>query len=403
MRAGLEIARFFNVKVREGARGRKNLIPDAAKWRSSNPGSLAVIHSSSAGEFEASLPLIRALKKRGMLTTATLYSPSGYKIARKNSEPDVVLYLPFDSRRAIKAFLKALHPDLFIFCKHDIWPNVMWECEAQGIITAVVNANLHQRSFRLNPLLIGFNRHIFKKFNTIFTVSQEHAERLDRILGFSGKVQIPGDTRFDRVVARAVDAEIELPDAFRGNPVFIGGSVWDTEMFVLDSFLEIRRKNPQWRLIWVPHEPSERVIERVESALAEAGMSCIRFSEFAVNRDAQALIVDKVGVLSPLYRFADIAYVGGGFGKGVHSVIEPAVFSIPVIFGPNHYVSAEAGELLKRGGGFTVNNRDDCFSLLNNLISDDKMRLQAGHTAGAMVKEKSGVAEIIADKLMELM
>ena len=403
MRAGLEIARPFNIKVREGARGRKNLEKTAAEWRAANQGRLAVIHSASAGEFEAAIPLITALKKKGMIVAATIYSPSGFKLALNNPEPDFVLYLPFDSKKSIRRFLQALKPDIFIFCKHDIWPNVVWECESNGIPTALVNANLHPNSFRLKPFLLSFNRRLFRSFSAIFTVSQDHARRLERIIGLKDIVEVVGDTRFDRVVSRALESEIKLPPSFEAEPVFIAGSVWETEKFTLETFLELHSQYPNWRLIWVPHEPHDRNIEKAQAAIEQAGISAGRFTNLDKKGDPQALLVDKVGVLPPLYRFADIAYVGGGFGKGVHSVIEPAVFSIPVIFGPHHFVSAEASELIKRGAGFAVQGRKDFYPLLNKLMKDETERRRIGNIAGNMVKEKCGVADNIADKLMDLL
>jgi 3-deoxy-D-manno-octulosonic-acid transferase len=387
--------------VKEGARGRKNLTSKARIWRETHPGKLAVLHSASAGEFEAAVPLIKQLKQKGFLTLATLFSPSGYRIAEKNPEPDYTLYFPFDTKRKDKAFLKALKPSVFIFCKHDIWPNMVWECSKRGIPLLMVNTNMHPKSLRLNPLFIRYSQFIFRRFKIIFTVSEAHAERIKRILAGMGEVVIAGDTRFDRVVSRALGTELDLPQGFRNYPVFIAGSVWPAEKFVLEAFMEIRRTNPQWRLIWVPHEPNEGCLKKTASALEKEGLSHLRFSAIKENaaQDSEALLVDEVGVLPPLYRFADIAYVGGGFGKGVHSVIEPAAFGIPVIFGPHHYVSAEAEDLLRRGGGFSIKGKDDLIILLERLMTEKQLREKSGSIAGEMVKEKIGAAEVIAEKI----
>lgn len=399
---GFAAARPFCRKARLGWSGRKRLVSNAKEWRSAHQGRLAIIHGASAGEFEAALPLIKAFKSKGIIAVATLFSPSGYKIASGNPLPDYISYLPFDTIRGVRAFLKAMNPDVFVFCKHDIWPNVVWECERRGIPTALVNGNLHAKSFRLNPKALNFNREVFRSLTAVWAVSENHAQRIKRIMGDGGRVEVSGDTRFDRVVSRALDSGLELPASFTGVPAFICGSVWPKENFTLESFIEIHREHPEWKLIWAPHEPNDSFIASAEKSLDQAGISHIRFSQLKSGSDAAALIVDQVGKLASLYRFAEIAYVGGGFGKGVHSVIEPAVFSLPVIFGPNFHVSAEANELINRGGGLSVKGRDDFHHLLKSLIEDEERRTRCGEIAGNFVEEKAGVAEFLANEIMDL-
>jgi len=396
------MARLFHRKVRAGAAGRRHLSRRAGDWRKAHPGKLAVVHSASAGEFEAALPIIQELKSRGILTAATLFSPSGYYIAQKYDIPDGIFYLPFDSIRAVRSFLQNIHPDVLVFCKHDIWPNAVWISYDLNIPLVLANANLHEKSFRLHPLLIGFNRRVLDKFTAIFTVSVSHAERLKKIAGNSHKIAVVGDSRFDRVVQRARSAEHNLPAEFIQTPIFICGSVWPSEFFILEAFCELKRQFRDWRVIWVPHEPEEEELKAAEIYLDSQSMTHIRFSELAGYKAEEAILVDKVGVLPPLYRAAKIAYVGGGFKKGVHSVIEPSAFALPVIFGPKHYVSAEAQDLLKREGGFSIQGKADFLTLLKNLMEDESRRIECGTIAGDLVKEKAGVAGIIADKIEEL-
>ena len=402
MRGVLELVRPFHRKVKSGAAGRQGLTDSVTAWRNENPGPLAVIHSASAGEFEAAIPIFEELQKRNIKILATLYSPSGYNLAVKNPLPDGVFYLPFDSRKMVKSFLQAVCPDVFVFCKHDIWPNVVWICGELKIPLIIANTNLHRKSSRLNPLLIHFNRGIFNRFDTIFTVSKNHARRIEKIAGRPDNIMAVGDSRFDRVISRLKKAETELPETFAKSPALICGSVWPAENFVLESYLELHRNYPEWKLIWVPHEPHEEYISCTEEKLDSAGLSSLRFSGLKDYRDQEVLIIDRVGVLPPLYKYADIAYVGGGFGKGVHSVIEPAAFSIPVIFGPNSHVSAEAGELLRRKGGFSVNGKEDFRPLLEELMMNEDKRGEAGNIAGQFVAEKTGAAEIIAEKIAEM-
>ncbi len=397
------LAQPFNRKARQGWQGRKKLLSDVSKWREKHPGPLTVIHCASAGEFEAALPLIKAFQEKGLLAAATFFSPSGYKIALKNSAPNLISYLPFDTNHAVKGFLESLRPDLFVFCKHDVWPNIVWACRRRNIPTALVNGNMHERSVRLHPLLRSFFRDVYRSMTAIFAVSESHARRFELILGSESRVEAPGDTRFDRVVERTLKKRVELPRGFADNPVFICGSVWPEEDFTLQVFLEICKSHSDWRLIWVPHEPAQGFLCRVEKALEHAGISHIRFSQIKPESEARALLVDKVGALAALYRYTDIAYVGGGFGRGVHSVIEPAVFSIPVIFGPHYHVSAEAGELVERGGGFTVKGLDQFKPLLQRFIEDEPYRKTCGKVAGELVKEKAGVADYLAHKTIELM
>ena len=385
-----------------GAVGRKNLVRTAALWRKSHSGRLVIIHSASAGEFEATIPLIDELKKQNILTVATIFSPSGFKIASQSNSPDFVCYLPFDKRQEVREFLSALNPDVFIFCKHDIWPNVVWECKKMNIPIVLLNANLHSKSLRVNPLAVGFNRYLFSQMEGIWTVSDEHFNRLGKILGKTDSLKTLGDTRFDRVVQRALEGAQTLPDIFTVHPVFIAGSVWEQEKFILDSFIEIWYDNPDWKLIWVPHEPQSAEIKSVEKKLKHAGISSIRFSEASDESEYNALIVDKVGILPSLYRYSQIAYVGGGFGKGVHSVIEPAVFSIPVMFGPAYHVSAEAKELISCNGGYSVKGKHDFGALLRLFIENESERTEAGENAGKLVRSKVGCAEIEAKMITDI-
>lgn len=402
METGLILALPFKKKVSEGAKGRKLVLKSAAAWRSENPGRLVVIHSSSAGEYEASIPLIEALRKRGILIVATLFSPSGFANAVKTSIPDYITYLPFDSKSSVNKFINILEPDAFIFCKHDIWPNIVWVCADKNIPVILTNANMHSHSSRLKPWTLGFNRYLFGHFTAIWTVAEEHADRIARICGSKEKITIMGDTRFDRVVGRTKETDFKLPGKLEESPVIIAGSVWQAELFTLDVFFETRKRFPGWKLIWVPHEPEEIHLKSVEARCNEVGISHVRLSAPEKIEDAEVIIIDRIGILSSLYKYADIAYVGGGFGKGVHSVIEPAVFSIPVIFGPRYHVSAEAGDLLENGGGFTVKDGKEFEQLFVSMVEDENRRKSSGQHAGEYVRSKTGVAETEADMILDL-
>jgi 3-deoxy-D-manno-octulosonic-acid transferase len=402
METGLVLALPFKRKVSEGAKGRKQVLKVVKIWRSNNPGKVVVVHSASAGEYEAAIPLIKALKKRGILTLATLFSPSGYANAAKTSIPDFMTYLPFDSKSSVKKFIDIIEPSAFIFCKHDIWPNIVWTCSDKNIPVILTNANLHSHSSRLKPWALGFNRYLFRQFTAIWTVAEKHAERIARIIGSKDKISIMGDTRFDRVVERARESYFKLPGNFEDSPVLIAGSVWHSEFFTLDVFIETRKNIPGWKLIWVPHEPDEMHLKSVESKCDEHNIRHTRLSAENQLEDSEVIIIDRTGILPALYRYADIAYVGGGFGKGVHSVIEPAVFSIPVIFGPKYHVSAEAGDLLTNGGGFTVKDKKEFEYIYFSFVEDESKRKASGQLAGKYVHSKKGVAEKEAQMVLEL-
>ena len=402
MEGTLLFAGMFNRKIRTGIRGRRGILKEMSEWRKEHPGTLAVVHSASAGEYEAGIPLIRNLQKRGIKVVATLFSPSGYSPAKKSNIADFTMFLPFDSLLNTRRFLKILQPDLFVFCKHDIWPGYVWECNRRKIPVCLVNANMHRKSFRLHPLGIRFNRNLFRRFSGIWAVNPEHARRIEKILGAGYKVESPGDTRFDRVVERAKSKDVDIPSGFRKAPVFIGGSVWQADEFILKAFIELQAKHPDWKLIWTPHEPTEANLSRAEALLDKNFISHIRYSARKNCPDCNALLIDEMGILAGLYRYTDIAYIGGGFGKGVHSVIEPAAFGIPVIFGPAHHVSAESFDLLDYGGGFMVEGADDALPLLDKLISDDRFRKEKGTASLKLVKAKAGVANYLADELTKL-
>lgn len=399
MQIGFRLAGCFHRKVREGLRGRSRVLPEIRRWRENHKGGLIIIHSASAGEFEASVPLIEQLKNRGILTVSTVFSPSGYHRAVKTAVSDLILYLPADSRKEINRFYDILLPDLLAISKHDFWPNLIWEAERRKIPTLLINGNLPEKSSRMNGILQGFYRVTLSSLTHIYAVNRSHAERFKKLLPASRNISSFGDTRFDRVVSIAKNSEIPLPLQFRQGPVFIAGSVWLQELFVLEVFLDFKREHPEWKLIWVPHEPSENHIETVSLKLHTAGFPPVKFSEIEPDSDNEVLIMDKVGFLPPLYRYAELAFVGGGFGKGVHSVIEPAAFGIPVFFGPNYQVSAEASALVECGGGYGVKNRREFEEVFNRHALVQKTRKEAGRKALQLVNQRTGVTELLMNEI----
>ncbi|MFH1862316.1 MAG: glycosyltransferase N-terminal domain-containing protein [bacterium] len=406
---GLQIARFFNSKIREGIVGRRGLFRDLAdvKRKLSPNQRLIVIHCASAGEFEAARPIITAIHKRfpNCKVHVTCYSPSGYDPIQHASEVDSYSYLPFDSLISAHRFFRILDPDAFLIVKHDVWPNMVWAASRRKIPVLWINANLHERTKRLYVISRGFNKSFLSCLEAVLTIGEDHAIRLSRLVS-PMMIEVIGDSRFDRTLQRWQDAEKTvkklLPlDALRNRKCIVGGSTWGPDQrLLIPTYASLKREHPELFLVLVPHEPHEHFLDDTDFYIRGYGLKPVLYSQ--LNGDlsnADVLIVDKVGVLASLYRIAWIAYVGGAFGDGVHSVLEPAVFGVPLFFGEKYYMSHEAQLLVQRQGAFPVDSPAILERHLRTFLEDENAWRTAAQIAGDFVKAGSGASERIVDHL----
>jgi 3-deoxy-D-manno-octulosonic-acid transferase len=392
----LQLAGVLQSKVRRGIRGRRNLFPALEEqMRHVRAGKKVWFHSSSLGEFEQAKPIIAALKERhaSIRIIVTFFSPSGYEHSRKYQLADVITYLPFDTQRGAQRFLDLVRPDVAVMVRYDVWPNHIWELARRNIPILLANATMRRQSKRRFPAIRTFHHHVYNCLNDILTVSGSDSEAFALFALKHPKVEAIGDTRYDQVLERSKEARKRhiMPQRIaEGKLVFVVGSSWpEDEAVIIPAFLELRRSIPNLLMIIVPHEPTIEHIENLEAELVGRASS-IRFSALNEYRDETVIIVDSVGVLLILYGYAHIAYVGGSFRKGIHNVLEAAVFGIPVVFGPRHRNSQEPLMLVERGGGFIVNDTEELYRTLRNLLEDTLARTTAGGRAKGFVEANVG-------------
>ncbi len=394
------IAAGLKRKVRRGIRGRKDLFPQLALHVADLPaGSKRVwFHSSSLGEFEQAKPIIAQLKSRHpeISIIVSFFSPSGYDHSKNFKLADVHTYIPFDSYGAAHRFIACMKPDVAIMVRYDIWPNHVWALHKAGIATYLANATMKESSLRSVPLAKSFHRAIYDTFHSILTVSEADAAAF-RNFNLKHPSVVPiGDTRYDQVLQRSAEARLRhiLPQQLQaGKKVFVVGSSWDSDEGILIPVLaKLAAQNFNLLTILVPHEPTLENLEQIERALY-GKLPFIRFSDLHDYADEKVIIIDSVGILTALYQYADVAFVGGSFKQGIHNVLEAAVYGVPVLMGPVHTNSQEAIALAGEGAAFAAHTEAELFEHLQILLSDDTLRHNSGAKAKAFVERNTGATE----------
>jgi 3-deoxy-D-manno-octulosonic-acid transferase len=374
----------FHQKARLWTNGRRNLV-SAVKQHLSGSEKVIWIHAASLGEFEQGRPLIEAIKagnpeKKILLT---FYSPSGFEVRKNFPLADLVCYLPLDTRRAMSRFVDAVNPEAVFVIKYEFWFNLFAVLRKRNIplfmVSVIFRADQHFFQWWGRWFLNGLRP------VTWFFAQDQQSKSLLEANGFSN-VSVSGDTRFDRVLRIAHEASsLSLPESFSdGSKVVVAGSTWPPDEAILVRGIE---EFPHVKWIIVPHEVTEDHIDALMKLLPAGS---VRWSQIAGSTDGNVIVVDTIGILSSLYRVATLAYIGGGFGKGIHNLLEAAVYHCPVIFGPNHTIFREAHELIATGGGFAISNSAGFLEVFKRLITDEATRERAAAAAGAYVEGGAG-------------
>jgi 3-deoxy-D-manno-octulosonic-acid transferase len=401
----LRIASLFNRKIRRGLSGREHLFEQLERSSLELKASRRIwFHSSSMGEFEQAKPIIAALREKytDLDIVVSFFSPSGYDHSKSYKLADLITYIPFDTVANARRFLDLIRPTIAVMVRYDIWPNHVWELHKRNIPTFIANATLRRNSVRLKFPFKSFHEELYQQLTAILTVSKMDEDSFGQLGLKPPKVQSIGETRYDQVWQRSVEARKKhlIPEhVLKRKHVVVVGSSWDEdEDVVLPTFRKIAQYDANALMILVPHEPTLETLERIELQLNDHQRS-IRFSDLNDYSGEQVVLVDSIGILTTLYQYADVAYVGGSFRQGVHNVLEPAVYGIPVLFGPKHQNSQEAIELARRGGGFVVHDQQDCYKTLRLLLSNKKQNSRAGNISLNLVKENIGATERIVKHL----
>ncbi len=409
---GIAIASLFNEKVRKMWRGERNAFK-ILRQQVDPTAKYVWFHAASLGEFEQGRPLMERIRKEypQYKILLTFYSPSGYEVRKNYEGADIICYMPVDTRLNAIRFLRLVHPVMAFFIKYEFWSNFLHILKHRGIPTYSVSS-----IFRPDQVFFKWYGRSYAgvlKCFTRFFVQNEESKQLLNSIGITN-VDVVGDTRFDRVL-QIKDAAKDLPicEAFRkrqteagaaptgalpdcGYKLFVAGSSWPPDE---DIFIRYFNEHKDWRLLIAPHVIGEDHLQQIVSKTK--GKKVVRYTQTTAEEAAGAdvLIIDCFGLLSSMYRYGDVSYVGGGFGVGIHNTLEAAVWQMPVIFGPNNKRFQEAQGLLQSGGGFEINGYEDFESLMSRLSEDASFLKSSGKKAGAFVASLSGATGKVLAKV----
>ena len=393
------IASLFHPKAKKMLRGHKEtfrILDEKIDHRS-----LYIwVHAASSGEFEQGRPLMEKLKKENpeYRILLTFFSPSGYESAKNYPYADIVCYLPFDFRKNAEELIQIVQPSKAIFIKYEFWANYLSELKRTGVPVYLVSGIFRKNQIFFRPYGKRYGK-VLKNF-THFFLQNKNSEELLHEKGLFN-TSITGDTRFDRVHKIAEQRkEVPLMDEFTNSPeetkVLVAGSTWEKDEDILIPYFN---SHPEVKLIIAPHEFND---ERLRKMLAKSTRPAKLYSQAQKEGigDAELIIVDCFGLLSSLYRYADFAYVGGGFGKGIHNILEAAVYGIPVLFGPKHGKFKEADDLIRLRGGISIANASDFSDRMNDFLSYSDLLNAYGKSAGDYVINNLGATSKIYEKII---
>ena len=391
---------LFDRKVRRGIDARKGLFDrlsrEAAKL---NPASKRVwFHSSSMGEFEQAKPIIAELRRRrpDIDIIISFFSPSGFEHSLTYRHAAVITYIPFDSSSNAREFIGIIRPSVAVMVRYDVWPNHLWELQRLHIPTFIANATLRLTRVRRLPVAYGFYKSLYECLDYILTVSPADREAFLSLGLRKPVLECIGDSRFDQVVQRSAESRAKhvLPPALVADKrVLVAGSSWpDDEDQLLPAFLRLAEEHSELLLILVPHEPTLEHLERAEY-LVNGRCPSIRFSNVADYAGEKIIIIDSIGVLMSLYKYAHVVYVGGSFKQGIHNVLEPAVYGVPLVIGPRHQNSQEAEMLVAQGGAFVGTSVEGLHDAIHRLLCVESERKTAGDICLNFVRQNVGATD----------
>jgi 3-deoxy-D-manno-octulosonic-acid transferase len=414
---GIRITALWNPKARKWLEGRNGMKSEVGSRKSENTGTIGLqtsdlrlqtrglrplvwMHSSSLGEFEQGRPVLEQIKEKypNIQVLLTFFSPSGYEVQKNYPGADQILYLPMDGKKAARRFIDQLQPDLVIWIKYEYWFYYLTELKKRKIPLVLVSGIFRpgQPFFKWYGRL---HRYMLESFSHLFVQTAE-SKRLLGSIGFTNTVTVSGDTRFDRVVQIAERSEsLPLIEAFCGNsPVVVAGSTWPEDEEEMDHYANT---HPDIRFIIAPHEIDESHLHEIEKLFKHT----VRYSKWKEGdrpTAANTLIIDNIGMLSKLYKYATITYVGGGFGDdGVHNVVEAAVYGKPVVIGPVYEKYIEAAELVEQEGAFVINTALELEQTFDRLLNNSEAYQASCLAARNYVYSKKGATNTVMEFIQE--
>lgn len=393
------VASVFSPKARAWHHGRRGLIPAMKQQAIKQNRPVAWFHCASLGEFEQGRPVMEAFRNQhpGHALLLTFYSPSGYAIRKGYEGADHVFYLPADTMSNARKFLDIWKPEIAVFIKYEYWFNYLGQLNNRGIPVVVASAVFRPGQHFFQPYGWWFRKHL--SYVSHFFVQNKRAEELLRGIGLQ-QVSVSGDTRFDRVAAIAENSPgiPDIKEFASENPILIAGSTWEADEKILAA---AKKLVPQLNMVIAPHQVTEKGIQRLLRAFDG---QVVRYSEAGdhIPAGTDVLVIDSIGLLSSLYRYGRIAYIGGGFGMGIHNILEAATFGLPVIFGPRYHKFNEANDLVRLGGAFPVSSAHELTNRINELMGDETRLLHASGISKEYVRSHRGATTIIANGISKL-
>lgn len=391
----LKIIALFNNKIRLFVNGRKNVF-ETLKKEIAPSDKIIWFHTASLGEFEQGLPVIEEVKKNypGYKILVTFFSPSGYEVKKKSKAADIISYLPLDTKSNVKRFLDLSQPELVIFVKYEFWPNYL-----QALLDRRVKTLLISAIFRKDQAFFKwygtFMRKSLVTFDHFF-VQDENSKQLLKKIGFNNTT-VSGDTRFDRVdeILERDNTLDFIAEFINGRLCFVAGSTWPEDEELIIKF--INESTPGTKFIIAPHNIKPKEIGKLQNSITKSAVLYTKKQNLDL-KDYDVLIVDTIGILTKIYSYANIAYVGGGMGDtGLHNTLEPAVFGIPVIIGENYGKFKEAADLVEQGGVFSIKNYSEFNTILKNLLKSTTKRVQKGRLNMEFIQKNKGAKELIGN------
>ncbi len=403
----IHLAAFFNKKARQWVSGRKDIFLKIEQkfveknfFEKKNTNTRTIwMHCASLGEFEQGRPVLESFKNKNARTVLTFFSPSGYEICKGSDVADFIFYLPLDTFSNAKIFLELIKPDLVFFVKYDFWGNYLSILKQKNIAVFLIAAQFRSEQFSL--FYVVYLKKILPCFTHFFAQTLDTANIL-KSQGFNN-VTLTGDTRVDRVLKiKSENNSVPLIKKFaQGKKVFIAGSTWKPDEEIIFPLIS-ENIFQDWQFIIVPHDVS---LYRIKSLQTLFGASAMLYSAFEKMSETEIipriLIIDRIGLLSKAYRYGHVAYIGGGFGRGIHNTLEPAVFGLPIIFGKKYQKFPEAVTLVQTGGAFSIPDFDALKFCLAKLIDKDTYE-KARAALLKFIEANKGATELIHLQIMNL-
>jgi 3-deoxy-D-manno-octulosonic-acid transferase len=396
----LKIVALFSPKIKLFVEGRKNVF-NILEEKIKPSDKTIWFHSASLGEYEQGLPVIEKIKEKypSHKIIVTFFSPSGYEVRKNNTVADVTLYLPLDNKANAKKFIRLAHPELAFFIKYEFWLNYLKELETNKIPTYLISG-----IFRDNQMFFkwygGFYRKALKVFSYFFVQNEKSKEKIESI-GFQNVI-VSGDTRFDRVNAILErNNSLDFIESFKNNkPTIVIGSSWPKDEALLTEYINQASENVKF--IIAPHNIKQDQISNLKTQLTKSTVLFSEKSNAGNLSDYNVFIIDTVGLLTKIYSYGTIAYVGGGFGNpGVHNILEPATFGLPIVIGPNYSHFAEAIQLVNLGGCITISNNTELKDSLDHLLSDQSFLSEKSRICKSYIQDNTGATNIILRMVSE--